>query len=93
MCSIGPLAFRSHSIREAHDGVRVSDINPLRMIAVGIERNAKGWCSPREDGGFFWIPFRVHAAEDLDLAGFAFGEEEVAVGCEANERGLSRPVV
>ena len=38
-----------------------------------------------EDGGLFRLAVGVDAAEDLDFAGFAFGEEEIAVGREANK--------
>ena len=56
------------------------------MRAVGIEGDAEGLMEALgEDGGFFRIPFGVDAAEDLDFAGRALGEEEVAVGREANE--------
>ena len=38
-----------------------------------------------EDGGFERLAVRADAAEDLDFAGGAFSEEEVAVGREADE--------
>ena len=38
-----------------------------------------------EDRGLLGLAACVHAAEDLDLAGFALGQEEVAVGRKANQ--------
>ena len=73
-------------VGEAHDGVRVSNVDPLRMRAVGIKRDAEGLVQALgEDRRFFWISLRVDAAENLDFACGALGEEEVAVGREANE--------
>ena len=46
----------------------------------------KGWCRPvAKTEVLLRLAVRVDAAEDLDLAGFAFGEEEVAVGRGAHE--------
>ena len=36
----------------------------------------------------FRLALRPHAAEDLDFAGLALGQEEVAVGGGANEAGI-----
>ena len=58
----------------------------MRIGAGGIEGDAEGLVEAGgEDGDLLRFAVGVDAAEDLDLAGLAFGEEEVAVGREADE--------
>ena len=46
----------------------------------------KGWCRPSAKTEIcFGLAVGVDAAEDLDFAGCALGEEEIAVGREANQ--------
>ncbi len=77
------------AVGEAHDAVGVADIDPLRVGAEGIEGDAEGLVEiAGEDGGLFGIAVGVDAAKDFDFARSAFGEEEVAVGGEADEAGV-----
>lgn len=74
------------AIGEAEDGVGVTDVDPLGIRAVGVEGDAEGLVETGgEDGDLPGFAGGVDAAEDFDFAGFAFGEEEIAVGGEADE--------
>jgi len=41
-----------------------------------------------EDRGFLGLAIRAYAAEDLDFAGFAFREEQVAIGSDPEQAGV-----
>ena len=74
------------AVIEADDFVGVADVDELRIGAAGIEGDAEGLVKAGgEDGGFFGLAVGADAAEDLDFAGLAFGEEDVAVGSGAEE--------
>ncbi len=73
-------------VGEAHDAVGVADVNPLRIGSEGIKRDAEGLMQAGgEDGDLLRLAVRADAAKDLDLAGFALGQKQVAVGRDANE--------
>src|ERR1039458_3303410 len=73
-------------VREANDGVGVTDVDPLGVGAEGIEGDAERLVEiGGEDRDLRWLAVGVDAAEDLDLASFALSEEEVAVGRETDE--------
>ncbi len=81
-------------VGEAHDGVGVADVDPLRIGAVGIEGDAEGLVQAVAKTEIcLGLPFGVDAAEDLDFAGSRFrrgrGRRWARSECR---RGLSRPV-
>ena len=79
-------------VRDTHNAVGVSDVNPLRVGTGGIEGHAEGEVEfLREDGGLFWLAVGTDAAKELDLAGLAFREEEIAVGREAQQTRIVEP--
>src|SRR6202051_3255358 len=76
----------SAPIREADDGVCVADIDPLRVAARREEGNAVGAVESRdEDGSLAGFAIGSDAAEDLDFAGAAFRQENIAVGGGTNQ--------
>ena len=74
-------------IGEAHDAVGVAHVDPGGVRPEGIKGDAEGLVQALgEDRDLGRLAIRANAAEDLDLAGLALGQEEVAVG-----RGADQP--
>src|ERR1700722_2748835 len=73
-------------IREAHHGIGVSGINPLRIIAGRIEVNAEDAVQTRgENGHLFCFAVSGSSTENLDHARITFGHEDVTVGSRTNQ--------
>ena len=73
-------------VGEAHDAVGVADVDVLGIGSQGIERDAEGLVQAfGEDGRLLRLAVGVDAAKDPDLAGLALGQEEVAVGRDAQQ--------
>ena len=69
------------AIGEAHDGVGVAHVDPLRIGAARIEGDSERLVQAGgEDRNLLRLAVLVAAAEDFDLAQVGFGDEEVAVG-------------
>ncbi len=83
---LGPGRQVAVVVRKADDAVGVAHIEPLRIGPGGIESDAEGLAQVgRENRDLSGLAVRAHATEDLDLAGGAFGQEQVAVGRRAQQ--------
>src|SRR6202008_4662556 len=72
--------------REAHHGIGVAHVDPLRIWAWRIEVDAEGPVQAAgESRGEFGLAVSAHATKDFNVARLAFGDEEVAVGRGANQ--------
>ena len=74
-------------IREAHDAVGVANVDPLRIGAGGIEGDAEGLvqAGQRRRRLASGLPSASTPRKTLILPVCAFGEEEIAVGRDAQE--------
>src|ERR1700730_13836483 len=73
-------------IRKSYDGVCVSDVDPLRILAGRIKSDAvRTSKAGGKNSGIFWFAIRGDSTEDLDFAAAAFCQEKVPVGSGANQ--------
>ena len=73
-------------VGEAHNFIGVADVNPLRVGTKRIKGDAERLMEVGgKDRDLLRFAIGIDAAEDLDFAGGAFSEEEIAVGGEADE--------
>lgn len=83
----------SISIRKPDDCVGVAYVDPLRIVAGRVERDAIGFVETRrEKFNVFWFATSSDSTEYSDFSAAAFGQENVAVGAVRISRGLSSPV-
>ena len=68
-------------IREADNLIGVAYVEILRIGSKRVERDPERLMQASgENRHLLRMPLRIHAAEDANLAGLAFGQEDVAVG-------------
>jgi hypothetical protein len=73
-------------IGKADDAVGVADVDPGRVWTGGVKGDAEGLVQAvGEDRNLRSLAVRTHAAEDLDLAGLALGQKQIAIGRGANQ--------
>src|SRR4029077_4383407 len=85
-----PAGFRvAIPVGKTHDGTRVPHVNPLWIGARGIEVDAEGPIQAgRKNAHHFRFSLARDASKDPDVAGTAFGNEEISVRSGTNQTGL-----
>ncbi len=72
-------------IGKTNNGICVSDIDPLRIIAEGVKSNSERQLQAGgKYGSLLGLTVARDASEDIDLIGAAIGEEKIAIGCSSN---------
>ena len=78
-------------VGEADDRVGVGDVDVRRVRARRVEGDAERLVEARgEDLGQLGLAVAVGVAEDLDPAGLALGDEDVAVGGGHDDAGVGQ---
>ena len=73
-------------VRDANDGVRVADIDPLGIVSRRIESDAVRTVKAfNEDEDFFGLAVAGDSAENFDFAAAAFRQEKITVRSGADQ--------
>src|SRR4051812_44413998 len=72
-------------IREAHDRIRITDIDVLWIVAERVKCDSEVIAQTRaEDFLFLWFTVTCYATKNKDLAKPAFRHKHIAIGSSTN---------